>query len=230
MTRRAKTSRGFTIVELSLAMTFVSVLLLAIAMTAIQAGRIYNKGLVLESVNQAGRDIGDSLRRDFAQFNALGAPSELVTWAKLSGVDRSGRLCLGGYSYAWNTPQVVSGQVSDGPIVKNGATTVNFVRVHDPAATLCDTSSVFNDVASMQPANLLDAKRSDAVLSVHSFEVIRLDGQPIASEVLYKISYTIGTSELGALDSQRCRPPADSESNDSFCAINNFEIIVRTNG
>jgi hypothetical protein len=82
----------------------------------------------------------------------------------------------------------------------------------------------------MQPTNLLDAKGGDAVLSIHSFTVTKLEGQPDASEVLYKISYTIGTSELGALDSQSCKPPADSASNDSFCAINNFEIIVRTNG
>ena len=68
---RARRTKGFTIVELSLAMTFVSMLLLAIAMTAIQAGSLYNKGLVLESVNQAGRDIGDMLRRDFMQANAV---------------------------------------------------------------------------------------------------------------------------------------------------------------
>ena len=63
-------STGFTIIELTLAMAFISVLLLSIVMTAIQAGRIYNRGAVLRSVNQAGRDVSDTLRRDFLQTNA----------------------------------------------------------------------------------------------------------------------------------------------------------------
>ena len=36
----------------------------------IQAGKMYSRGIVLRDVNQAGRDISDTVRRDFLQANA----------------------------------------------------------------------------------------------------------------------------------------------------------------
>ena len=49
--------KGFTLIELMLAMSFISVLLLSIAMVGIQAGKMYSRGIVLRDVNKAGRDI-----------------------------------------------------------------------------------------------------------------------------------------------------------------------------
>ena len=66
--RRANS--GFTLVELMLAMAFVSVLLLSVAMVAVQAGKIYNRGTVMKTVNQSGRTISDVIRRDFLQSSA----------------------------------------------------------------------------------------------------------------------------------------------------------------
>jgi prepilin-type N-terminal cleavage/methylation domain-containing protein len=57
--------KGFTLIELMLAMSFISVLLLSIAMVGIQAGKMYSRGIVLRDVNQAGRDISDTIRRIF---------------------------------------------------------------------------------------------------------------------------------------------------------------------
>ena len=48
--------RGFTLIELMLAIAFISMLLLAIAAVGIQVGRIYTRGIVLRDVNQAGRE------------------------------------------------------------------------------------------------------------------------------------------------------------------------------
>ena len=109
MTRQCR-RHGFTLIELMLAMAFVSVLLLAIATIAIQAGKLYNRGLTLKSINQSGREIGDTLRRDFLQANAgkiSGNANSAVVMVQAGGADRSGRLCLGDYSYVWNVPKVV---------------------------------------------------------------------------------------------------------------------------
>ena len=96
--------KGFTLIELMLAMSFISVLLLSIAMVGIQAGKMYSRGIVLRDVNQAGRDISDTIRRDFLQTNAekidstgLRAPNN-SNWS-------TGRLCLGSHSYVWNNPK-----------------------------------------------------------------------------------------------------------------------------
>ena len=102
MTRVDK--QGFTLVELMLAMAFISILLLSITMVGIQAGRMYSRGVVLRDINQAGRDISDTIRRDFLQANAnkidssgLRVPNN-SSWA-------TGRLCLGSHSYVWNNPR-----------------------------------------------------------------------------------------------------------------------------
>ena len=110
ITMHSYNKKGFTLVELMLAMVFVSVLLLAIALTAIQSGRLYNRGTILRSINQAGRDISDNLRRDFLQANSqkinLGAdPADMlgsVIEHKSASGKTGGRICLGYYSYVWN--------------------------------------------------------------------------------------------------------------------------------
>ena len=106
ITMHSYDKKGFTLVELMLAMVFVSVLLLAIALTAIQSGRLYNRGTILRSINQAGRDISDNLRRDFLQANSqkinLGAdPADMsgnIIEHKSASGKTGGRICLGYYS------------------------------------------------------------------------------------------------------------------------------------
>ena len=68
MSRRMK--YGFTIIELTLAMAFISVLLISIVLVSIQAGKMYNRGIILRGVNQAGRDIDTVMRQDFLQTDS----------------------------------------------------------------------------------------------------------------------------------------------------------------
>ena len=48
--------KGFTLIELMLAMSFVSVLLLSIAMVGIQAGKMYSRGIVLRYAHDMKND------------------------------------------------------------------------------------------------------------------------------------------------------------------------------
>src|SRR5450759_2265716 len=95
--------RGFTLVELMLAMAFVSALLLAIAMTVIQIGNIYNRGITYKNVNQVGSSLVSELQRSIASnapfdvsINGVGEGEHYINkgWG--------GRLCTGQYSYIWN--------------------------------------------------------------------------------------------------------------------------------
>lgn len=239
---RVSRQKGFTLVELSLAMAFVSVLLLAIVMTAIQAGRIYNKGVVLESVNQAARDIGDSMRRDFMQSDATRISDNGDGGSVILLHDRgqvvSGRVCLGGYSYLWNAPSILekalAGDPVSGPVVRQDSRVINFVRVVDEGGSLCanNSGSYETDIGTdRQLVSLLDEKGGQgAVLAIHELRVVPIVHSDNNPEGLFRINYTVGTSVLAELNGQQCRPPSDAESNDEFCAINQFEMIVRTNG
>ena len=239
---QATRQKGFTIIELTLSMAFVSVLLLAIVMTSIQAGRIYNKGVVLESVNQASRDIGDSIRRDFMQSDAAHVSrtdeSESVIILSEGGQPKSGRFCLGGYSYLWNYPSVLeaalAGESVSGPVVKRGDKIINFVRVVDDGGSFCasrDGNYETNIGADRQLMSMLDEKGDQGVvLAIHELGIEPVLANSNSSEALFRVNYTIGTSAQAEINGQQCRPPADGSANDQFCAINQFEMIVRTNG
>ena len=239
---RVTRQKGFTIIELTLSMAFVSVLLLAIVMTSIQAGRIYNKGVVLESVNQASRDIGDSIRRDFMQSDAAHVSrtdeSESVIILSEGGQPKSGRFCLGGYSYLWNYPSVLeaalAGESVSGPVVKRGDKIINFVRVVDDGGSFCASSDgnyETNIGADRQLMSMLDEKGDQGVvLAIHELGIEPVLANSNSSEALFRVNYTIGTSAQAEINGQQCRPPADGSANDQFCAINQFEMIVRTNG
>lgn len=244
MTRRYR-QYGFTLVELMLAMAFVSVLLLAIATIAIQAGKLYNRGLTLKSINQSGREISDSLRRDFLQANAgkiSGNANSAVIMVQAGGADRSGRLCLGDYSYVWNVPKVVSGEVKAGASIitevggPHSGRPINFARVIDPDGMLCQknetTGAYMSTVATDKVTHLLKpAGSNDVVLAIHQMKAARVAGDS-GADSLYRLEFVLGTSQLEAVNTANgtCKPPADNSENLDFCAINSFEMIVRTNG
>ena len=244
MTRRYR-RYGFTLIELMLAMAFVSVLLLAIATIAIQAGKLYNRGLTLKSINQSGREISDSLRRDFLQANAgqiSGNASSAVVMVQAGGADRSGRLCLGDYSYVWNVPKVVSGEVKSGAGIitevggPHSGRPINFARVIDPDGMLCQknetTGAYMSTVATDKVTHLLKpAGSNDVVLAIHQMKAARVAGDS-GADSLYRLEFVLGTSQLEAVNTANgtCKPPADNSENLDFCAINSFEMIVRTNG
>ena len=244
MTRRYR-QYGFTLVELMLAMAFVSVLLLAIATIAIQAGKLYNRGLTLKSINQSGREISDSLRRDFLQANAgkiSGNANLAVVMVQVGGADRSGRLCLGDYSYVWNVPKVVSGEVKAGAGIitevggPHSGRPINFARVIDPDGMLCQknetTGAYMSTVATDKVTHLLKpAGSNDVVLAIHQMKAARVAGDS-GADSLYRLEFVLGTSQLEAVNTANgtCKPPADNSENLAFCAINSFEMIVRTNG
>ena len=244
MTRRYR-RYGFTLVELMLAMAFVSVLLLAIATIAIQAGKLYNRGLTLKSINQSGREISDSLRRDFLQANAgkiSGNANSAVVMVQAGGADRSGRLCLGDYSYVWNVPKAVSGEVKAGAGIitevggPHSGRPINFARVIDPDGMLCQknetTGAYMSTVATDKVTHLLKpAGSNDVVLAIHQMKAARVAGDS-GADSLYRLEFVLGTSQLEAVNTANgtCKPPADNSENLDFCAINSFEMIVRTNG
>ena len=58
------TKKGFTIVELSIAMGFVSFLLLSIVMITISMTGIYQRGLTLRYMDQKGRELTDLIIKD----------------------------------------------------------------------------------------------------------------------------------------------------------------------
>ena len=116
-----RAAKGFTIIELALAMSFVSMLLIAVAMTVIQISNIYNRGITLKSVNQVGRVVGSEFKNSIAQKSYF----ELDGAHYITDTD-GGRLCTGQYSYIWNYGKKIS------DYTKNPATSVLKNRYESP--------------------------------------------------------------------------------------------------
>ncbi|MEO7904731.1 MAG: hypothetical protein ABIR91_02990, partial [Candidatus Saccharimonadales bacterium] len=96
------TNKGFTIIELMLAMSFVAFLMLAIAMTTIQISNIYTRGITLREVNQAGRVVIDDLQR------TVGSSARFDVATKYNTQANGGRLCLGSFTYVWNNGSAIT--------------------------------------------------------------------------------------------------------------------------
>lgn len=220
--------RGFTIVELTLAIAFLSILLMATLILAINAGKIYLKGVTNKTINQSGRDIQDSLRRDFLASSA-------VDIATVSSGGTLQRICLGSVSYVWNlAPTFYGSPTSQVQRYADNNHPVGLARVSDVNKNLCKGgfSGHLTSFTDSQVNDLISGDGKD--LALHSFSVDRVVSND--QKGLYRISYTIGTNETGTLEgsgaSVSCKvgSAVANLSNFNFCSIKQFDMIVRVGG
>jgi type II secretory pathway pseudopilin PulG len=122
----SRSRKGFTIVELLLAMSFVAVLMVTIAFLVIRITAIYQKGLTVRSINQVGRNLISDFTRAVSDspmvtFNAIYADGNPTTSLaavpprrydfvenRVGGLQYQGAFCTGRYSYIWNTGDAIN--------------------------------------------------------------------------------------------------------------------------
>lgn len=232
---------GFTLIELMIAMSFIALLLLAIAMTTIQISNIYTKGITFRSVNQVGRDLSDSLTRDIsasAPFN-ISNPADVTDTSRryakqfAGGDEFGGRLCTGAVSYVWNYGKYLGNAGTNVYADPDGSTPIRLVRVLDSGGQLCTDPSL--NVTKSAATELLSGDDTlDLVL--HNFSITSsVAATDVASgQQIYAISFTLGTNEQQALmtNNTQCVPPAapgtpGSSPDWEYCAVNVFDIVVR---
>jgi prepilin-type N-terminal cleavage/methylation domain-containing protein len=215
--------KGFTLIELMLAMTFVSALLLAVAMTVIQISHIYTRGLTVKEVNQAGRSLAIELKRGVSQSAPFAVPG-----AKYVNQAWGGRLCVGQYSYVWNYGTTLNNATTDknnSNVYTDGKTKMSFIKVPDSAGAYCSTLGSLID-----NTNAVEMLASgDNNLAMQSFSITNNSTDPASGEAIYSISYIIGTNDQAALNPSytSCKAPDQSGSDLNYCSINQFYIVVR---
>lgn len=253
MTQQVNRTAGFTLIELMLSMTFVAVLLLTIALTVVQMGTIYNRGMTIKEVNQASRDVADDLRRSvqasgvFA-VNLDGTDStDYVTFVRpVDGVNVmvSGRLCLGNYSYIWNTATALETNFVDRARYLDSSGTagnsVSFVRVVDTGKKYCSKDPgtgalVYKNILYADASNTTELiKPGDRKIQLLTFKVTTSATayDAISGQRLYHVSYTLGTGDTIAMVRTagiptNCLPPSDPNSNLAYCNVQQFGIVLR---
>lgn len=226
----SRAHKGFTLIELLLAMSFLSVLLITIALTIIQIGNIYNRGMTLKEVNSVGRTLSAELQRNISvssTFDLSGANTRFINSSF------GGRLCTGQYSYIWNYGSTINlasitranANMYDPSL---STTRIRFIKVEDSSSLYCTTPNGFID--KTRATELLTV--GDRDLALHSF-TISSDARARDSktrQALYSISFILGTNDQATLasNSTTCRPPSDTAGNLNYCAVNQFDLVVRT--
>ena len=234
MNHVVKRTQGFTLIELMLSMSFLAILLLAIAMTIIQIGTIYNKGIVVKEINQAGRAIGDDIRRTSSAAQAVNLTRDYV--ATTAG----GRLCLGSVSYIWNTTLAI--EKNDTNLTTYQGSTIidkplRFVKVPDGPGNYCAKTAagalLYREIRSVdisQAQELLPA--GEHALGINQFVIPAANTvtDPSISQALYTLNYTLGSGLTSTMndDQSACLDASDPDSDLAYCSVSSFSVVLRT--
>lgn len=215
-----------------LAMGFVSFLLLAIAMLTIHIGGIYNQGITLREVNQAGLAISEDLQRTIGAASPFEVDTTKAT-SRYFQTNGGGRLCVGSHSYAWNYLGKVNVVFPNSYSTSGSVDKPSLVKVVDPDGSLCQNRG--ESINRTDASELLAV--GDRSLVLYDFSISQPSATPqSASQALYAVDFTLGTDGADIVDAanKTCRPPltgattaSDIERVRQYCAVNQFSIIVR---
>lgn len=238
---------GFTMVELSLAMAFVSVLMLTIATTVIQIGNIYSRGMNLKAVEQAGRQVAADIRRSISQANELSwdNPANCIYLLKnttkpcfevddnlttvkqdydpnVSNAIQGGRLCTGTFTYVWNYGGALNKSERNINKYADPTTTekIRLVKVKDSSAAYCRTNAG-GSLAAISSDNVTELlSNNDINLTIHRLIVKRV--LSANNQALYNFNIRIGTN-----DSDYIQTAGDCKNDKTaqiYCSVNEFEF------
>ena len=208
------TKSGFTILELALAMAFISFLLLAIGFAMLQVSLVYQKGLTIKTVNSTGREIIDEFSRTIlaSKYNRYDGHYEYTFTEKrdkvaINGEDKEvqiyGAFCTGTHRYIWNTGYALD--LPDEPENENKKAifierkegnddvqydkTIRLIRVNDPSREVCILHA---DRVGESEENVFDANKASnlvEILSPSENDLIFYDF------VMFEPSFHEGTSQ-----------------------------------
>lgn len=241
---RVKQQQGFTIIELMLSMTFVAILLLGIAMTIIQVGNIYNKGMALRQINQSARDISDDLRKSVSGSSVTALAQDYIEAAP-AGPDPGpgGRLCLGSFSYVWNFAKSHQGEenaaVPDPNIIRYTSAAkrnvkINLLKIPDGGKMYCQKNSTGKfTYQSVQAADETRSKEllagGDHTIGLQKFAVALVASDAVTTQKMYTLDFILGTGSVTAMnaDQSACLPPNDLASDIAYCNVREFNLVLR---
>lgn len=226
--------QGFTLIELTIALAFLSILLIAILTLTLASGKLYVKGMTNKTVNQSGREIQDIVRRDFLAADASDIGNVLTEG---SGLSISGRICLGSVTYLWNTADILNDTSANGTTYRirlSTSTPIRFARVVDVNAELCVANPLgrfpVTIPTTLATTELLGGDGRDfAMYSMAINSISKRDKRG-----LYEMKYTIGTNDQGTVESDdgyvRCKPDATATANFDYCSVTDFDMMLRVEG
>lgn len=199
----SRKNQGFTLIELMLAMAFISFLLLFMVSAVFQVTRLYVKGLAIRQINQTGRQVMDDVT------------ASLRTGTAAVMVDGYSRLCVGNTSYAWNIDSSVAGENEHPNKFSDSTATLGFVSVQD-GGNLCKDLDA-------QPA-----KSASTDLIGSSVAVLQFSAEPQGNDKLWNLYLVLSTS--GSNIARQVDDGFACDADNQFCAFGDFQTTVYSRG
>ena len=222
MSRNYVANKGFTLIELMLAMTFVSFLLVGIALLAIQMSTIYTRGLTMKEINQAGTEVADDIRRTISE-----SPLRNVQAKKIGD---NFVLCTGSYSYITNGSKQLEPGGSPNVKFSGSNAPARLAKVRDISASYCTSNTLNAATVTLEngAVELLGGgDRSLVVREIALDPVTGLSEDKLAGRMLFTVRLTLSTGVDDEIENDTCRAPNDEKTGGEYCAINTFVIVAR---
>jgi len=251
-----KTRKGFTIIELLLAMSFIAVLMVTIAFLVIRITAIYQKGLSTRSVNQVGRNLIDEFNRAVADSpvdGTLDSRDRYFVSIPNAGTQLQGAFCTGRYSFVWNTGTAIK----EGRRIQfrnnNGTFSFRLLRLNDAGRTICTrvnaaggpnldfrstTPTEFNSIIPQEMLTLSGAddapttdSASESDLALYDLRVFPPTINRLTGHAFFSATFILGT--LRGIDittsGDYCRNISRGLDTDfAYCSINKFNFAMTT--
>lgn len=236
--------KGFTIVELMLAMTLVSILLVAVASAIIHMSSIMTKSKTMKELNSVGRVINSDFTRIFNSMEAIygwnevnpsSSASRNSVYVKLP--NGSGAFCSGVYSYVWNSASSLNNAnqpSAEVPFRYAGVgvndTSIRLIRIRDNARQYCSNERLWSQIPnnSLNVTNLLPL--GETGLMIYDINFRKVHSDVTSNQSFINIQYVLGTkNDNGQINTfgLSCNPSAQYRD---YCSINRFDLNVRTMG
>jgi len=230
-----KTREGFTLIELTIALAFISVLLILVVVVTINMIGLYTKGQTIKNVNETGRSLIDDMRRTLNDVTPFDTQVAIVTYPQAASnlADKTGgRFCTGAYTYAWNTPAAYNHVPPDPPNkYATGDQRLSVVKVVDPNGTLCTSGKNTSNVIADDPNQTTVLVAYDE-LYIYDFAAFSTKDKS-SNQALYLVSFVLGTSR--GVDSKemlsnnaQCAPPSNIGKDFNYCSVNRFDFTTRS--
>lgn len=208
-------AHGFTIVELSLSLSFLSVLLITLAFLIIHITAIYQKGLVIRSVNANGRELIDDFTRS---LNAAPATTATLLCQTISFTtdDAAGR-CKNDDAYKFYYTTTTAA------LNINGAEQASSVPIHGAVCTghysyIWNSGYVLNGTANDRQATITGLDAEDALNDFRLLKV-RDDNHEVCAS-------RIDSNYNSITDTNSYKLPTHAQQEDGNLVI--YELLPRS--
>ncbi len=191
--------KGFTLIELMLAMAFIAFMLLFITSAILQATKLYVKGSAIRQINQAGRQV----LSDISTKMRYSTPTNLLG---------KNRLCVGGVSYIWNIEGTVPTNTFAAP---NSTAPLHLVSLDDPSGNLC-----------VPPYGAIDKTKTTSLVGDES-TVLQFVVSHNVDSSLWDVSLILSTGGSNLpLFGQSTPTTFACASDNQFCAFGDFKTSI----